>query len=344
MGKRVQKPQLFFSKTSDFLEVYLPKQAFRSDNTQTSYRINLETFFNYLIKKNISPNDFAVTDCTYEFLLAYSQYLQESDYSVNTVNQKMATIKTYLKYIADCNLSYMQVYLAAKDVPTLKKIKKQAEFIEPDTLKAFLDSPKNTMFGNRDRLVLILLFDLGIRVSELTAIKLGDITFKRTKTEIKIHGKGRKERRLLLSEKAAEHLKQYIQISHTDTTDPKRYLFYSKSRGPYVEMTTRNIQRIVKKYGDKMKETDPDIPTMHPHLLRHTRATYLSRDGVPLNMISTLLGHEQIETTRVYVTTSAEQIREAIDNVSDEAYGTADAEPLMWRGHEDELKKKFGLK
>lgn len=342
MGKRGKSSQLFFGKTNDFLENYLSKQSGRSENTVKTYKINLGTFFDYIISLGQSPMEFMIADCTYEFLLNYSQFLQEK-YSISTVNQKIATIKTYLKYVADCDLSYMQVYLAAKDIPALKKIKTQAEVIEPQILEALLNAPKNTAFGNRDRLVLILLFDLGIRASELTSIKLGDIKITSGGAEVKIHGKGRKERRITLSVKSREHLKLYLRTNHPEP-DPKRYLFYSKSRGAYVKMTVRNIERIVKKYGDIVKDEKANTLNIHPHLLRHTRATYLYKDGVPLNMISTLLGHEQLETTRIYVTTTADQIREIIDNTSKHEVDGKTSTPLLWRGHEDELKRKFGLK
>ena len=105
-------------------------------------------------------------------------------------------------------------------------------------------------------------------------------------------------------------------------------------------MSVRNIQRIVEKYGIVARESNPDIPNTHPHLLRRTRATDLYRDGVPLDIVSVFLGHSSVETTTIYATPSPEQLREA----SNQSYNDVlqDEKPL-WETDAEALKKLFGL-
>ena len=156
-----------------------------------------------------------------------------------------------------------------------------------------------------------------------------------------IHGKGRKERSLTLSVQAGKHLKAYIHAFHGECPDPARPLFYTVIKGKTASMSERNVERIVKKYGDKIREGRSDIPeSTYPHLLRRSRATGLYRDGVPLEVVSTLLGHANTETTRLhYASPSVDQLREAMQKSSIKG---KEEEPA-WKGRENELKAMFGL-
>ena len=333
--------QLFFSRTMDFLDVYLMKQAGRSTHTRKSYKYSIGQFYDYVtIEKSISPLKFRFADCSYQLVLEFSQYMQEQkQYKPGTVNQKLAAIKSYLKYVADGDISMVQVYLAVKKVPELSVPKVQRPVMETDDLSAYLYSPAHTRFGNRDRMILILLFDLAIRVSELVSITLGDILLDCDNPIILIHGKGRKERSLSVSDQAGKHLKAYIIAYHKYDPSPEMPLFYTIIHGKTNHMSVRNVERIVKKYADIIKEEHPGIPeSVYPHLLRRTRATGLYRDGVPIDMISIIMGHSNTETTKTYTSPSMNQLREAMkkSDLND------DEEPI-WKGNENELKARFGL-
>ena len=335
--------KLFFSKTRDYLDVYLLKQAGRSRHTWKAYKNTLGQFYDYVTDRNgISPMKFRFSDCSYQFVLGFSQYMQEEmKYQPGTVNQKLAAIKSYLKYAADGDISNVQTYLAVKKVPELTVPKTLRPIMEKDALAVFLDSPSHSRIGNRDRMILILLFDTAVRVSELTAVTLGDILLDVESPVVLIHGKGRKERSLTLSVQAGKHLKAYIHAFHGECPDPARPLFYTVIKGKTASMSERNVERIVKKYGDKIREGRSDIPeSTYPHLLRRSRATGLYRDGVPLEVVSTLLGHANTETTRLhYASPSVEQLREAMQKSSIKGN---DEEPA-WKGRETELKAMFGL-
>ena len=116
------------------------------------------------------------------------------------------------------------------------------------------NSTEDTYFGVRDRFILILLFDSAIRVGELIKIKLGDIIKNKTNYSILIHGKGRKERRIILSDKCSLHLNKYLQEYHKNIDDPNFPLFFTKIHNTISHMSERNVERIVKKYGAIAKE------------------------------------------------------------------------------------------
>lgn len=340
-GNRRKASDLFFSKTSDYLNVYLPKQANRSYYTVKAYRVALAEFFDYIAKHmKLPPTIFKYSDCTFQFVLAYSQYLQEDrKLSESSVNQKITAIKQYLRYVSQEDISLMQIYLSVNDVPTLKITKKIRPVIESNDLGAFFEAPKNNRIGNRDRTILILLYDTAVRVSEIAGIRLGDIDLRMNNPIILIHGKGRKERTVIVSDEAADYLRNYIKAFHNNSS-PETPLFYTKMHGQINQMSVRNIQRIVEKYGNIARETNPNIPETHPHMLRRTRATDLYRDGVPLNLVSTFLGHAQLETTTIYATPSQDQLREASNRGYDEL---SREETPIWEEDLAAVKAKFGL-
>lgn len=342
MSSKPPFSELFFSKTKDFLDIYLARQADRSPETIKAYRIALTSFYTYVTaEKSLNVTSFCFTDCTYEFVLSYSQYLQEKEkLSNSSVNQRLAALKAYLKYVSDGDIALIQVYLGIQKVPLLKIAKLQRPILEKDVLKILLEKPPATARGNRDRMIMILLFDSAIRVAELLNITLGDISLKRLLPTIVIHGKGKKERVISLNDRTAEHLREYIKHFHTPESAQNTPLFYTVIHGEMKKMSERNVERIVKKYADLVRAENPDIPdSVYPHMFRRTRASGLYRDGVPIEMISAILGHTNSETTKIYAIPSVEQMRAALQKGQPED----DSAEQLWKGKEEEIRKIFGL-
>ena len=136
-------------------------------------------------------------------------------------------------------------------------------------------------------------------------------------------------------------MKSYLKSYHPDESDASQPLFYTTIHGKVSSMSIRNVQRILKKYGIKARQEAPGIPnSVSPHTLRRSRATSLYQDGVPIEQVSALLGHSQIETTRShYASPSIEQMKSAVEKGS---IHEPEQEP-EWLNHIDELKRKFGL-
>jgi site-specific recombinase XerD len=344
-GKARELPKysdLFFSRTYDFLDVYLVRQAGRSECTQKSYKIGLGTLYDYVTEDlGIAPMRFTFRMCTYELLIGWSQHMQGKRLANSTVNSRLAAVRSYLQYAADGDPSLISVWLASCRVPTLPTPKRQRPIIEAGDLAAFLNAPEHTRIGNRDRFILVLLFDTAIRVRELLSITLGDLVMPSgAPSSILVHGKGRRERRIGLSDRADRHLRAYLKAYHGEGRDPSTPLIYTIIHNKRHPMSERNAERIVAKYGDVARESHPGIPQTYPHMVRRTRATTLYRDGVPIEQVSTLLGHQQIETTRShYAYPSPEQLREAVERGS----GQEPDVKKEWAGHEDDIKRKFGL-
>ena len=342
MNKKPAFTDLFFSRTRDFLEVFLARQEQRSRDTVKAYRISLLSFFRYVTEvKRIHVMDFCFSDCTYEFVLEYSQYLQETKKLANsTVNQRLAALKSYLKYVADGDIVLIQIYIGVQKVPLLKIPKRQRPVIEKEELAAIFTEPGETKAGRRDRVILILLFDTAVRVSELTGIVLGDLSLEVSHPSIMIHGKGKKNRLVSLNMKCAEHLRDYVQHNHKPDAPKDTPLFYTRIHGKIGHMSQRNVERIVKKYGNLVRKEHPALPeSIYPHMFRRTRATGLYRDGVPLEMVSAILGHANSETTKQYAIPSVEQLREALAKSNPDEGSVV----KIWEGKEEEILRLFGL-
>ena len=233
---------LFFSKTNDFLNVYLPKQAVKSDKTIKTYADALTVFRRYLYEeRGISIRSFRFEDCTRDLLLEYLAYLKK-DHKATSCNNRMAAIKSYLWYVADGDVSMQSIALMASKVPRIRETKVAREIIQEADFNALLAAPPNTRIGARDRTIMILLYDSAIRVSELLSLNVSSINFASSPVYIRIHGKGDKERIVTITEKTVGHLRAYLQIYHSDN-GKDRPLFYTIIKGKTERMSTKNSGR-----------------------------------------------------------------------------------------------------
>lgn len=267
------------------------------------------------------------------------EFLQDTGCAPSTCNNRLAAIRAYLWYVADGDISVQPVALIASHVPFIRVPKLTRETISEDALAALLSAPAETKIGNRDRMILILLYDSAIRVSELLSLDVRSVNLLASIPYIRVHGKGEKERIVAITDATAMHMRNYLMYFHQDPS-PDEPLIYTVIRGRMGRMSTGNVERIIKKYADQIRPAYPDLPkTVYPHMIRRTRATNLYQDGVELELISRILGHTSTETTRIYATPSIEMMREAM-----ESGDLASDERPEWLDHEAELARLCGLR
>ena len=339
--------KLFFSMTLDFLDVYIPQDS-PSSKTVKTYRDGLTVFRRYVCEeKHLSIRRFRFDECTFDFVLDYRNWLlDDRKQARSTVNNRLAAIKSYVRYASARDVTLQQVYLSISEVPFLRIEKRILPIIEDtETLKAFLDSPPNTRTGCRDTMILSVLFDTMIRADELIRISIGDLFLNTGVPHILIHGKGNKERTVSLSEKVIPLIKQYMKEFHESSAGTPDFPFiYTVSHGEVHRMSERNVERIVKKYADITRLKYPSLPDpVYPHLLRRTRGTGLYRDGVPIEAIAVAMGHANVQTTRDhYAFPSLEQKRAAMEKGTS-VISTGNEEP-EWPDDEDEIARLCGLR
>ena len=333
--------------TLDFLNVYIPQDS-PSSKTVKTYRDGLTVFRRYVCEeKHLSIRRFRFDECTFGFVLDYRNWLlDDRKQARSTVNNRLAAIKSYVRYASARDVTLQQVFLSISEVPFLRIEKKILPIIEDtETLKAFLDSPPNTRTGCRDTMILSVLFDTMIRADELIRISIGDLCMNAGIPYILIHGKGNKERTVSLSEKGIPLIKEYMKEFHGSSADIPDFPFiYTVSHGEVHRMSERNVERIVKKYADITRQKYPSLPDpVYPHMLRRTRGTGLYRDGVPIEAIAVAMGHANVQTTRDhYAFPSLEQKRAAMEKGTG-VISIGNEEP-EWPDDEDELARLCGLR
>lgn len=341
MKKKQMDSRLFFSKTNDFLNLYLPEQIVRSRHTIKTYRDGLTIFRRYVTdQKKISMRKFTFADCTHDFLLDYLAYLKASGCTEATCNNRLAAIRAYLWYAADSDITLQSVALTASKVPFLREPGKTKDVIQPEDFAALLNAPPATKMGTRDRTIMILMYDSAVRISELLNLKLSCVELNRSTPFIKVHGKGDKERVVSITDKTVQHLKKYMELYHSDHV-LDRPLFYTIINGNLEKMSSGNVSRMIKKYAEQIRPEHPDIPLkIYCHMFRRTRATNLYQSGVDLELVSRILGHSSTQTTRIYASPSMEMLKNAMNAAS----GSIPDEEQIWPDDEEEMARLCGLR
>lgn len=343
MKNKSSEVSLFFSITFDFLELYLPKQAGRSQKTIKSYRDALTVFRRYLYEeKKISISEFKFTDCNRECILDFILYLKRKGNSPGTCNHRLTTIKTYVWYAADKDITLQPLALSLGRIPKCKTPKMDKEKLSETELSALLKQPANTKIGLRDRVIMILLYDSAIRLSEELDLTLHNLNLNKDNPYIRVKGKGNKERVVAITTKTAQHLQVYISQYHKNTGNRDEYLFYTVINGVANRMSPGNVERLLQKYADEAREAYPEMPKkVYPHMLRRTRATDLYQSGVELELVSRILGHASTETTKMYAKPSIEMLRKAMESVNPPEQTF---EKPLWVGNEEEIARICGIR
>lgn len=272
--------------------LYLKNEKNYSDLTILSYKEDLCEFSNFIDK------DVLLVDK--KDIKAYLNYLFTNNNKSSTVSRKISTLKSFYKYL--------KIKKIKLDNPTIsikypKKEKNLPKFIQYNELEELLKRSKEGPYGLRNNLIIELLYDSGIRVSELVNIKLSDIDFDYKR--IKIHGKGSYQRYAFYGSECEELLNEYINTLRRQLLDNKssEMLILNKNG---VKITPRGIAKII---DSILKSTSIKLK-ISPHTLRHTFATHLLDNGCDIRSVQEMLGHKSINSTEVYTHVSSERLKE----------------------------------
>ena len=335
--------KLFYSKTTSFLLEYLPLSIGRSNNTIKSYQDSLTIFRRFIneeLKKSIG--EFEFKDCDWDCLNKFKIYLKSKGNAASTINNKLAAIKSYMKYVTVQDSSLLSFALQVSYVEFCKVPKVIKPELTSIGIKAILNQPKNNKKGLRNRLIIILLYATATRLDELLSLTLGDLWLNKEIPSIKVNGKGNKERIIGLSKETIPHIKQYLSIYHNENPKKDDYLFYTIIHGVRNKLSKNTVERFIKIYADNARMTCNEIPEkVYPHLFRSFKATSMYQDGVPLEIISSFLGHSNLETTLIYTKISQKQLKDSIDSVQP---AIQLSKQKLWLKKEDKLAITFGIR
>ena len=278
-----------------FLKSILDQKNY-SKKTIENYNRDLNKFFKFL-------NDYKIKDIkkiTKETVRLYFLKQKNNNISNRTLGRYYSSLNSFFLYSIEHEYSDVNP-LKFIDYP--KYTKKIPEYIYDYQLEKLLNekTSENVEIELRNKLIIHLLLDTGVRVSELVNIKVRDIDVE--ERIIKVFGKGSKERFVFFTSKTKELLINYF-IKRKEKAITDNLLINYKGE----KLTERSVQKIIKLVGEKI---GLDI---HPHLLRHTFATDLLNKGADIRMIQELLGHENLDTTQIYTHVSNSRVKEVYDD------------------------------
>lgn len=272
-----------------------------SAHTVTAYRKDLEQFLQF--RQEWDDGDWIKTDNM--IIRSYLAYMVEYKYKRSSIARKLAALRSFFSFLQEEGILNDN---PARESRSPKQEKKLPRFLSQWEIQSLLSAPSpDTPLGQRDRAILEVLYSSGLRASELIGLQLTSLDF--TKKEIRILGKGRKERLVPCGDKALEALKLYLRngrpqlLSRADKGLKENNAVFLNYRGG--ELSVRSVRRILTKYVKQLALTDG----ISPHSIRHTFATHLLEAGADLRSIQELLGHVSISTTQIYTHVSRQRLR-----------------------------------
>lgn len=331
----------FFKMIRDFLKVYLAVMRKNSKNTISSYQSSLNLFLDFVAENaGIDFSNISFETITYETVRAYVEFLDSHGVSASTINVRLSAIRSFYEYasIADHSLTFYRKEVEKVPLRKVNAKSRSLEFLDRGQVAELLRAPDNkTDIGFRDMLIMMLMYDAALRVSELINIRIKDV-HDGNASYVEILGKRNKFRNVPVSPKTSKAIKIYLEKVHKDTKS-ENYLFYPS--GTYVDrpMSVDNVNRIIKKYANKT-DSIRDPNSVHCHMLRHSRAVHLRQGGMPLPILSEFLGHSDMETTLIYASADVDMKAKAIQK----ALGKDDSEVEKPNDPLTDFKKMAGLK
>lgn len=287
---------MLVSYVSPFFE-YLEFEKKYSKHTIISYKNDLQQFIDYL---SAEKSELQITDINHQIIRSWITDLLSEEISAKTVNRKLSSLKTFFKY------------LQKQEVIKTNPLSKISGPKTPKRLPVFIDEqPMQDLFnsiefdegfiGLRDKLILDILYQTGIRRSELAQLKVSDIDFYQS--ALKVLGKRNKERIIPISLSLKRNLEAYFQVKEVKSSF-NTIVFITEKGKPLGD---QGIYRVVKKYLSHITT----ISKKSPHVLRHTFATHLLNNGADINAVKDLLGHASLSATQVYTHNTIEKLKKS---------------------------------
>lgn len=279
----------------DYLD-YLCYEKNYSNNTIINYNDDICEYLDYVDSEGLDFKNILYSDIRF-----YLMYLKDTKKDNNSsIDRKLSAIRGFYKYLANNKVVKNNVFSL---VSGPKKSKRLPRFFEYNELEELFDAcDLGTSLGQRDRLLLEMLYATGVRVSELVNIKVGDID--EDGHSILVLGKGNKERYVTYGDYCSEILDLYLSDGYLKlNTNKNCYLFLNNNGG---NLTDRGVRYIL----DRIIKHTSIQKNISPHMIRHSFATHLLNEGADLLSVQKLLGHESIKATQIYTHVTTDRLKE----------------------------------
>ena len=285
-------------------KTYLSVEKNFSDHTVNAYYSDIVSYILWLDGKNPIEIDFNT-------LREYLHFIQRFDYQKTTIARKTASIRTFYKFL------HRERYIDNNPAISLtapKRPKSLPKFLTKEEVEQILNNVKiDTPAGFRKKVIIELLWATGMRVSELSNLNYGDLNLD--DNEIRVFGKGAKERIVLISERAKDYLKQYLNTARSLLAPGYDIGDINDNSPVFINNTGFRLQNATIRNAINKVVNEIELPKkVTPHVFRHSFATRLIENGADLRVVQELLGHAGISNTQIYTHISMKHMQEVYEN------------------------------
>ncbi len=292
----------------------LTTQRYASPATVAAYRDAFRLLLVFVAdRKKITPADLDFTDLDAPTIAAFLAYLEtERHNSIRSRNARLAAIHSMFRFAALEHPEHAEVIARVLAIPQKRFERDIVSFLTKDEVQALLAVPdRDAWLGRRDHALLTLAIQTGLRVSELTGLRRGDLALS-AGPHVRCHGKGRKQRATPLTTSTVTVLREWLAAHPGEPDSP---LFPSRNGTP---LSTDTVSWLITKYATTAAVRCPTLTgkRVTPHTLRHTAAMFLREAGVDISVIALWLGHESIASTQIYLHADLAVKQRALDRTT----------------------------
>ncbi|MFJ1260731.1 site-specific integrase [Cupriavidus sp. CuC1] len=299
-----------FAHVQSYFTEYLPTQRGASVHTIRAYRDALTMLFKFVAEqRGRGVASLQLGDIDADAVTRFLDHIEtQRSNSAATRNCRRAAIRGFFKHLLRNDLAHSQQYVRVLAIPAKKARQRPATYLEAEDVRLIISTPnRRTVDGSRDYALLLFLYNSGARVSEAAGLRWDDLHLTSPR-QVRLHGKGKKERLLPLWTETANALHRLRGMS--GTTDAQ-CVFLNRHSQP---MTRDGVAYVLGKHVAAAARDNPVLRRKHitPHVLRHSCAVALLQSGTDVTVIRDYLGHASVATTGRYITTNLQMKREAM--------------------------------
>lgn len=289
----------FAALLQGFFTDRLLRQMRASPNTVSSYRDTFRILLRYATERlGKAPSELTLEDIDPPLVIDFLDRLEaERGNTTRTRNNRLAALRSFFRHVAMNEPAHALRCQRILAIPQKRAQKRTIEFLRREEIEALVAAPDPaTWIGRRDRTLLLVFVQTGLRVSELTSLRRDSVVLG-TGAHVRCDGKGRKRRCTPLRRDAVAALGAWLDEQRSAPEDP----LFPSSRGGRI--STDAVGQLVAKHAKAARSSCPSIAEKNvtPHVLRHSAAMALREQGVDLSVIALWLGHESVETTQMYL-------------------------------------------
>lgn len=280
----------------------LLRQRQASAHTIASYRDTFRLLLRFAADQlGKAPTELALDDLGAPFIGDFLDHIEnDRGNSASTRNARLAAIRSFFRFVAlsepGCALLCQRVLA----MPNKRHVRRPIQFLDRTEVDALLAAPDPSVWtGRRDRTLLLIAMQTGLRVSELIGLRVEDVVVG-TGAHVRCEGKGRKQRCTPLRRDTVAMVEAWLRERRIISDNPAATFFPSLRGGP---LSRDAVERLVAKHVETAQRRCPSLSAKRvtPHVLRHTAAMDLLQHGVDRSVIALWLGHESVETTQMYL-------------------------------------------